>query len=44
MTVDATPVPAQNSFAERFAAVFEAIFFESPSMVRRIEGLMSNMR
>jgi hypothetical protein len=43
VTFDATSVPAQNSFTERFAAVFEVVFFESPSVVRRIEGLISNM-
>jgi hypothetical protein len=42
-TVDAPPVPGQSSFAERFSAVFEVIFFERPSVVRRIEGLISNM-
>lgn len=35
---------AQNSFAERFSAVFEVIFFESPSLMRRIEGVISSMQ
>jgi hypothetical protein len=41
---DATPVPGQSSFAERFSPVFEVIFFERPSLMRRMEGLISNLR
>jgi hypothetical protein len=40
--VDAAPVSAQSSFAERFSPVFEVIFFERPSLMRRMEGLISN--
>src|SRR5215470_8910585 len=49
VAVDAAPVPeqssplGQNSFAERFSAVFEVILFERPSVMRRIEGLISNL-
>ncbi len=34
----------QSSFAERFAAVFEVILFERPSVMRRMEGLLSTAR
>jgi hypothetical protein len=45
LPVEATPSPGQNSsFAERFSPVFEVIFFEHPSVVRRIESLISNMQ
>jgi hypothetical protein len=42
--VEGTPAPGQNSFAERFSPVFEVIFFEHPSVVRRIESLISNIQ
>jgi len=44
VAVDATLVPGQSSFSERFSPVFEVIFFEHPSLMRRMEGLISNMR
>jgi hypothetical protein len=44
VTVDATPVPGQSSFAERFSPVFEVIFFERPTLMRRMEGLISNLQ
>jgi hypothetical protein len=38
----ASPATAagQSSFADRFAAVFEVILFERPSVVRRMEGAL----
>jgi hypothetical protein len=42
--VDAAALPMQSSFAERFSPVFEVVFFERPTLVRRIEGLISNMQ
>jgi hypothetical protein len=44
LAIDATPTSGQSSFAERFSPVFEVIFFERPSLLRRLEGLISNMR
>ena len=44
VAVDTAPVPGQSSFAERFSPVFEVIFFERPSLMRRVEGLISNLR
>jgi hypothetical protein len=44
VTVDTAPGPGQSSFAERFSPVFEVIFFERPSLMRRMEGLISNLR
>jgi len=42
LQVPAAPASGQSSFAERFAAVFEVIIFESPSLMRRMESLLSN--
>ena len=39
---EATSAPGQSSFAERFSPVFEVVFFERPSVVRRIESLISS--
>jgi len=37
-------VPERSSFAERFAAVFEVIFFYRASVMRRMEDLIPNLR
>jgi len=41
---EATSAPGQSSFAERFSPVFEVVFFERPSVVQRIESLISSMQ
>src|SRR5215470_2931952 len=42
--VDASPAPGPSSFAERFSAIFEVVFFERTSLVRHIEDLASSRR
>jgi hypothetical protein len=41
---DAASVPERSSFAERFAAVFEVMFFYRASLIRRMEDLIPNLR
>jgi len=41
--INASSVPGQSSFAERFSAIFEVVFFERPSLVRYIESRTTNM-
>lgn len=44
IAVDDAPAAEQSSFVERFSPVFEVVFFERPTLVRRMEGLISNMQ